>query len=134
MTKPSYKPTKTPPDIAVLPDSAYITVAQLAAITGHAPLTVKGWHRYGRGPKRSIVQGRPRFMVADVRTWLAECETPQYGAYTPITVSAQSQQPEPLQDRVAAFLAGAIDEARFYRMAKFQEAAHIALRHLGVAS
>jgi hypothetical protein len=58
------------PDIAALPSSAFITTKQLANLTGFAPLTVKGWRRYGRGPKVSTVNGKPRFRVADVRDWL----------------------------------------------------------------
>jgi hypothetical protein len=58
------------PDISRLPPDAFITIKQLANLTGFAPLTVKAWRRHGRGPKASIVNGRPRYRVSDVRAWL----------------------------------------------------------------
>lgn len=61
----------TIPDLAALPGDAFITTKQLANLTGYAPLTVKGWRRHGRGPKVSIINGRPRFRVDDVRAWLS---------------------------------------------------------------
>lgn len=60
------------PDISTLPPDAFLTIKQLAILTGYAPYTVKCWHKYGRGPKRTVVGMRPRFKVADVKAWLQE--------------------------------------------------------------
>jgi len=58
------------PDISALPPDAFLTIKQVAGLTGFAPYTVKCWRKYGRGPKVTTINGRPRFRVADLREWL----------------------------------------------------------------
>jgi len=54
----------------LLPPDAALTIKQLAALTGFAPLTVKAWRKRNRGPKAITVNGRPRYRVADIKEWL----------------------------------------------------------------
>ena len=58
------------PDLNALPASALITRQQLCAVSGFALPTVKAWARVGRGPQVTVVEGRPRYRVADVLAWL----------------------------------------------------------------
>jgi hypothetical protein len=59
------------PDLEKLPDGALLTRGQLAVISTFALPTLKLWARQGRGPRVTVVEGRPRYRAGDVRAWLA---------------------------------------------------------------
>lgn len=58
------------PDIEKLPGEALITRRQLAAVSSFALITLKVWAKQGRGPRITVVEGRPRYRVRDVREWM----------------------------------------------------------------
>ena len=60
------------PDLDRLPSSALCTTKQLAALSGFAEITLKTWRRQdiGRGPKVTYIEGRPRYLVRDVKAWV----------------------------------------------------------------
>ncbi|KQT86445.1 hypothetical protein [Methylobacterium sp. Leaf466] len=58
------------PDIEKLPGEALITRQQLAAVSSFALITLKVWAKQGRGPRITVVEGRPRYRVRDVREWM----------------------------------------------------------------
>ena len=58
------------PDLNALPATALITRQQLCAATGYALPTVKAWPGKNKGPRVTMVEGRPRYLVSDVRAWL----------------------------------------------------------------
>ncbi|KQQ48789.1 hypothetical protein ASF58_05925 [Methylobacterium sp. Leaf125] len=58
------------PDIERLPDSALLTRRQLSEISSFALITLKVWAKNGRGPRITVVEGRPRYRVSDVRAWM----------------------------------------------------------------
>ena len=60
----------TIPDLARLPDDALLTRGQLAALTGFTDQAFKKWAREGRGPKITVVEGRPRTKVRHFREWV----------------------------------------------------------------
>jgi hypothetical protein len=60
----------TIPDLSKLPDGALLVSRQVAALAGYTEPALKKWRREGRGPQFLLVEGRPRYRVADVRTWL----------------------------------------------------------------
>jgi predicted DNA-binding transcriptional regulator AlpA len=61
------------PDLDALPASALLTRNQVCALSGFALPTLKQWAKQGRGPRITIIEGRPRYLASDVRTWLG-CE------------------------------------------------------------
>jgi hypothetical protein len=61
------------PDLAALPSDAVLTRRQMSALSGYKVQTFKKWAREGRGPAITSVEGRPRYRVADARTWLGAC-------------------------------------------------------------
>jgi len=75
MTKPRRRPrTFTAvkvPDIAKLPDDALLTRQQVVLLSGFTDQALKKWARENRGPAITVVEGRPRYRVADARAWLA---------------------------------------------------------------
>lgn len=58
------------PNISLLPADAMLTRNQVAAISGFALQTLKGWPALGKGPKVTMIEGRPRYRAADVREWM----------------------------------------------------------------
>jgi predicted site-specific integrase-resolvase len=58
------------PDLTALPGDALLTRRQLAQVAGFAVQTLKAWPKQGRGPRVVMVEGRPRYRVADVREWM----------------------------------------------------------------
>ena len=58
------------PALRDAPDEMLLTTRELGALTNNAEVTIRLWHRENRGPKRILVEGRPRYMLRDVRTWL----------------------------------------------------------------
>ncbi|MCA3441957.1 MAG: DNA-binding protein [Rhodobacter sp.] len=58
------------PDLAQLPPDAMMTRNQVAAVSGFALQTLKMWPAQGKGPKVTMIEGRPRYRVADVREWM----------------------------------------------------------------
>jgi len=61
------------PDLDALPGSALLTRNQVCALSGFALPTLKQWAKQGRGPRITVVEGRPRYLAADVKAWLG-CE------------------------------------------------------------
>lgn len=61
------------PDLDKLPASALLTRNQVCALSGFALPTLKQWAKQGRGPRITIVEGRPRYLAGDVKAWLG-CE------------------------------------------------------------
>lgn len=59
-----------PPDLRALPGDALMTRRQVSALSGFAVVTLKVWAREGRGPRVTTIEGRPRYRVSDVRSWL----------------------------------------------------------------
>ena len=57
--------------VGELPGDAILTPKETAALTGYAPVTLRKWHRQGRGPRCLRIEGRPRYRAADVRAWVA---------------------------------------------------------------
>ncbi len=58
------------PDIEKLPGEALITRKQLSTLSSFALITLKIWAKQGRGPRVTVVEGRPRYRVRDVREWM----------------------------------------------------------------
>jgi len=58
------------PDLATLPDTALLTRSQVAGLAGYTEQALKKWAREGRGPRVTIVEGRPRYRVRDTREWM----------------------------------------------------------------
>jgi hypothetical protein len=58
------------PNVAVLPADALLTRRQMAALSGYTEQAFKKWARENRGPAITVVEGRPRYRVADARIWL----------------------------------------------------------------
>jgi hypothetical protein len=67
---PVYRPLPIP-DLSALPSTACITRRQLGGLTGFSLPTLKVWAKQGKGPRITYVEGRPRYLVGDVREWLA---------------------------------------------------------------
>ena len=59
-------------DLNALPDLACLTTKQLAVLTGFAEITLKTWRgqETGRGPRVTYIEGRPRYLVRNVKNWL----------------------------------------------------------------
>ena len=58
-------------DLDSLPDSAACTTRDVAALSGFAEITFKVWRKAGdRGPKVTRIEGKPRYLVKDVRAWM----------------------------------------------------------------
>jgi len=66
----TFQPIKVP-DISKLPPDALLTRQQLAALAGFTEQALKKWARESRGPAITVVEGRPRYRVADARAWLS---------------------------------------------------------------
>lgn len=64
------RPVRPVPDLSTLPPEALITRQQLSEVSSFALITLKVWAREGRGPRITIVEGRPRYRVRDVREWM----------------------------------------------------------------
>ena len=65
---------KTPiPDIEKLPPSAALTTRQLSLVSRYAEYTLRLWRmkEVGRGPRVTYIEGHPRYLVKDVRAWMA---------------------------------------------------------------
>jgi hypothetical protein len=58
------------PDLDALPDCAAIVRKQLSLLSGYSEQALKKCAREGRGPRVTMIEGRPRYRVADVRAWL----------------------------------------------------------------
>lgn len=58
------------PDLGKLPGETLITRQQLSEISSFALITLKVWAKSGRGPRITVVEGRPRYRVRDVREWM----------------------------------------------------------------
>lgn len=52
----------------------YLTPAEVAEIVNVNPATVRGWARYGYGPRAVKIGGRYRYSIIEVDNWLAEVE------------------------------------------------------------
>lgn len=52
------------------PDETLLTPREVSALSGFEEVTLRLWHRQGRGPARTFVEGRPRYRLGDVRAWM----------------------------------------------------------------
>ena len=59
------------PGLDELPATALLTRVQVSNISNFSVPTLRHWGSCGRGPRVSIVEGRPRYSVRDVREWLS---------------------------------------------------------------
>jgi hypothetical protein len=53
------------------PDEVLITPKELEAMSGFTQAAFRLWRREGRGPRCVKVEGRPRYLLRDVRAWLS---------------------------------------------------------------
>lgn len=58
------------PDLDKLPGTAACTTEQAARVSGYANNTLRVWRGQGRGPKVTMIGGRPRYLVRDLRQWM----------------------------------------------------------------
>src|SRR4051794_39947916 len=58
------------PDLNTLPPTAALTRNQVCALSGFALPTLKQWARQGRGPRVTMIEGRPRYLASDVKAWM----------------------------------------------------------------
>lgn len=58
------------PDIRSLPADALLTRRQIAAISGYTEHAFRKWARLDRGPRITLIEGRPRYRVEDAQEWL----------------------------------------------------------------
>ncbi len=71
-TRKKWERTPRPvPDLDALPGSTLLDTELMHKVTGYAKITLKIWRAKGRGPRVTIVEGRPRYAVKDVRAWLS---------------------------------------------------------------
>ncbi|MER9579229.1 hypothetical protein NKI78_26980 [Mesorhizobium sp. M0400] len=63
-------PSPSTPNLAVLPPDALLTRKQMSALSGFTEQAFKKWARERRGPHITVIEGRPRYRVADARAWL----------------------------------------------------------------
>ena len=59
------------PDLAKLPPTAACTTRQTALVSGFSPVTLKAWRRAGKGPQVTYIEGKPRYLVRDLRAWFS---------------------------------------------------------------
>lgn len=59
--------------ISDAPDETVVTITEVAALSGYAPVTLRLWARTqpDRGPAQFRLEGRPRYRLGDVRAWLS---------------------------------------------------------------
>lgn len=57
------------PDLEKLPPTAACTTRQVHQAFGFAIITLKKWRREGKGPRVTLIEGRPRYLVRDLREW-----------------------------------------------------------------
>lgn len=59
-------------EISDAPDEMVLTIQEVAAISGFAPVTIRLWNFQGegRGPQQIRIEGRPRYRLGEVRRWL----------------------------------------------------------------
>lgn len=58
------------PDLGRLPDDALLDRNQVSALSGFTVQALKQWAVQGRGPRITVVEGRPRYRVRDTREWI----------------------------------------------------------------
>lgn len=58
------------PDLNKLPPDALLTDRQVSLLSGFAEYTLRVWRMKGKGPKVTLIEGRPRYRVADYRAWV----------------------------------------------------------------
>lgn len=57
--------------LAGAPDEVMLTPDEFHALYGVAPVTLRLWHRQGRGPRQTRIEGRPRYKLGDCRAWIS---------------------------------------------------------------
>jgi hypothetical protein len=57
--------------LAGAPDEVLLTPNEVHALYGWAPVTLRLWHRQGRGPRQVRLEGRPRYRLGDLRAWIS---------------------------------------------------------------
>ena len=62
------------PDIRIIFDKlsadSLLDDRQIGLLAGRAVVTIKRWRRLGTAPPHVLINGLPRYRVADVRAWL----------------------------------------------------------------
>ena len=58
------------PDLNALPDHTLLTRNQLVQLTSFSLPTLKIWAKQNKGPKVTYVEGHPRYLVGDTKTWM----------------------------------------------------------------
>ena len=58
------------PDLGQMPDDAILDRNQVSAVSGFTVQALKLWAKQGRGPRITVVEGRPRYRVRDTREWI----------------------------------------------------------------
>ena len=56
-------------DLMNMPDTTACTTKQVHQGFGFAEITLKKWRREGKGPRVTLIEGRPRYLVRDLREW-----------------------------------------------------------------
>lgn len=69
MSEPT-KPRQLP-DLDHLPQTALLTRVQVSRLANFSVPTLRHWATAGRGPRVFLIEGRPRYRVADMREWLS---------------------------------------------------------------
>ena len=64
---PRARDAKAAARIAALPDQALATPAEAAAFLGVGESTLRLWRRERRGPRFVMLEGRPRYQLADLK-------------------------------------------------------------------
>ncbi|WJI60696.1 hypothetical protein NLY43_18925 [Mesorhizobium sp. C416B] len=67
-------PLQNTPDLSTLPPDALLTRKQMSALSGFTEQAFKKWARLCRGPHITVIEGRPRYRVADARAWLGAAQ------------------------------------------------------------
>lgn len=56
--------------LAGAPDETLLNPAQVVALSGLAPETLRLWRKQGRGPAWLVLEGMPRLKLGEYRRWL----------------------------------------------------------------
>lgn len=62
--------------LAGAPDETLLNPAQVVALSGLAPETLRLWRKQGRGPAWLVIEGMPRLELGEYRRWLHASKQP----------------------------------------------------------
>lgn len=63
--------------LAGAPDETLLNPAEVVALSGLAPETLRLWRKQGRGPAWLVIEGMPRLKLGEYRRWLNAPSQPQ---------------------------------------------------------